>query len=130
MTSHFNQHQDHQPAVTIKLPGPTADPLVLTKAAKQLLPSILVGVKYARAGIVVMDLQPLAMQETFEPFISPHEAKNIGALVQQIRSAHGVKAVGLGRAGMKQGPSWEMRREMMSPRYTTHWKELLTVKAA
>ena len=58
MTSHFNQHQDHQPAVTIKLPGPTADPLVLTKAAKQLLPSILVGVKYARAGIVVMDLQP------------------------------------------------------------------------
>ena len=130
MTSHFNQHQDHQPAVTIKLPGPTADPLVLTKAAKQLLPSILVGVKYARAGIVVMDLQPLAMQETFEPFISPHEAKNIGSLVQQIRSAHGVKAVGLGRAGMKQGPSWEMRREMMSPRYTTHWKELLTVKAA
>ena len=64
MTSYYNQHQDHQPAITVKLPGPTADPVVLTRAAKQLLPQILVGVKYARAGVVLMDLQPLAMQET------------------------------------------------------------------
>lgn len=75
MTSYFNQNQDHQPAITVKLPGPSADPVVLTKAAKQLLPQILVGVKYARAGVVVMDLQPVAMQETFDPFISAHEAK-------------------------------------------------------
>lgn len=130
MTSYYNQHQDHQPAITVKLPGPTADPVVLTRAAKQLLPQILVGVKYARAGVVVMDLQPLAMQETFDPFVSAHEAKQIGPLIQQIRSEHGVKSIGLGRAGLQQGPAWEIRREMMSPRYTTHWRELLTVKAA
>ncbi|WP_159613921.1 Y-family DNA polymerase [Glutamicibacter sp. JC586] len=130
MTSYYNQHQDHQPAITVKLPGPTADPVVLTRAAKQLLPQILVGVKYARAGVVVMDLQPWAMQETFDPFISAHEAKQIGPLIQQIRSEHGVKSIGLGAAGLQQGPAWEMRREMMSPRYTTHWRELLTVKAA
>ncbi|MFK0085451.1 Y-family DNA polymerase [Glutamicibacter sp. NPDC090743] len=130
MTSYYNQHQDHQPAITVKLPGPTADPLVLTRAAKQLLPQILVGVKYARAGVVVMDLQPWAMQETFDPFVSAHEAKQIGPLIQQIRSEHGVKSIGLGLAGLQQGPAWEMRREMMSPRYTTHWRELLTVKAA
>ncbi|MGP5258045.1 Y-family DNA polymerase, partial [Glutamicibacter ardleyensis] len=130
MTSYFNQHQDHQPAITVKLPGPTADPVVLTKAAKQLLPQILVGVKYARAGVVVMDLQPVAMQDTFVPFVSAHEAKQIGPLIQQIRSEHGVKAIGLGAAGLQQGPAWEMRREMISPRYTTHWKELMTVKAA
>lgn len=130
MTSYYNQHQDHQPAITVKLPGPTADPVVLTRAAKQLLPQILVGVKYARAGVVVMDLQPLAMQETFDPFVSAHEAKQIGPLIQQIRSEHGVKSIGLGRAGLQQGPAWEMRREMMSPRYTTHWHELMTVRAA
>ena len=60
----------------------------------------------------------------------PHEAKQIGPLIQQIRSEHGVKSIGLGRAGLQQGPAWEMRREMMSPRYTTHWRELLTVKVA
>lgn len=66
--------------MTIKLPGPTADPVVLTKAAKQLLPHILVGVKYTRAVVVLKDLPPMATQETFEPFVSPHEAKNIGRL--------------------------------------------------
>ncbi|MGP9784628.1 Y-family DNA polymerase [Glutamicibacter sp. AOP12-B1-11] len=130
MTSYYNQHQDHQPAITVKLPGPSADPVMLTKAAKQLLPQILVGVKYARAGVMVMDLQPVAMQETFDPFISAHETKQIGPLIAQIHSGHGVKAIGLGAAGLQQGPALEMRREMMSPRYTTHWKELLTVKAA
>lgn len=130
MTSYYNQHQDHQPTITVKLPGPSADPVVLTKAAKQLLPQILVGVKYARAGVAVMDLQPTAMQETFEPFVAAHEAKQIGPLIAQIRSEHGVKAIGLGAAGLAQGPAWQMRREMMSPRYTTHWKELLRVNAA
>ncbi|MHA6969368.1 Y-family DNA polymerase (plasmid) [Glutamicibacter bergerei] len=130
MTSYYNQHQDHQPTITVKLPGPSADPVVLTKAAKQLLPQILVGVKYARAGVVVMDLQPTAMQETFDPFVSAHEAKQIGPLIAQIRAECGVKSIGLGAAGLQRGPAWEMRREMMSPRYTTHWRELMTVKAA
>lgn len=74
--------------------------------------------------------KPLAVQETFDPFVSAHEAKQIGPLIQQIRSEHGVKSIGLGRGSLQQGPAWEMRREMMSPRYTTHWRELLTVKAA
>ncbi|WP_461634880.1 Y-family DNA polymerase [Glutamicibacter soli] len=130
MTSYYNQSQSHQPAVTIKLPGPTSDPVVLTRAAKALLPQILVGVRYARAGVVLTDLRPVAMQETFGPFISAHEQKQIGSLVEQIRREHGVKSIGLGLAGLQQGPAWEMKREMRSPRYTTHWTEMLTVKAA
>ncbi|MGO2485295.1 MAG: DUF4113 domain-containing protein [Glutamicibacter ardleyensis] len=51
-------------------------------------------------------------------------------MIAQIRSEHGVKSIGLGQTGLQQGPTWEMRREMMSPRYTTHWKELLNVKAS
>src|SRR5699024_4499092 len=35
MTSYFNEDQSHQPAVTVALPGHSADPVVLTKAAKQ-----------------------------------------------------------------------------------------------
>lgn len=129
MTSHFNQNQSHSPAVTVSLPGPTSDPLLLTRAAKQLLPQILDGVKYARAGVVVTDLRPVGAQQVFEPFINPHEAKDIGPLMQRIKQRHGAGAVGLGLAGMKQGPQWTMKREMMSPRYTTHWDELLTVHA-
>ncbi|MGL3808133.1 Y-family DNA polymerase [Paeniglutamicibacter sp. R2-26] len=130
MTSYYNTKDNHQPAVTVALPGPTADPLLLTRAAKELLPQIINGIKYARAGIVVTDLRPTGDQQTFEPFVNPHEAKEIGPLIQKIKQRHGVNAVGLGLAGMKAGPEWTMRRDMMSPRYTTHWDELLIVKAS
>lgn len=129
MTSYFNDQQSHQPAVTVSLPGYSADPVVLTKAAKNLLPKIRLGTRYARAGIVVTELRPVGSQQMFDQFISPHEAKGIGPLVEQIRSEHGTTAIGLGRAGFKQGPAWQMKRNMMSPRYTTHWDELLTVYA-
>lgn len=92
--------------------------MVLTKAAKALLPQILVGVRYARAGVVLTDLCPAAMQPEFEPFVSAHEQKQIGSLVEQIRREHGVKSIGLGLAGLQEGPAWEMKREMRSPRYT------------
>lgn len=130
MTSYFNDQQSHQPAATVALPGYSADPVLLTKAAKALLPKIIDGVKYARAGIVVTDLRPAGVHEMFEEFVSPHEAKQIGPLIEHIRSEHGTTAIGLGRAGLREGPAWQMRRDMMSPRYTTHWDELLTVKAA
>lgn len=130
MTSHFNVNQSHSPSVTVALPGPTSDPLLLTRAAKELLPQILDGVKYARAGIVLTDLRPVGAQPTFDPFINQHEAKEIGPLIQRIKQRHGAGAVGLGLAGLKAGPQWEMKREMMSPRYTTHWDELLTVHAS
>jgi len=51
-------------------------------------------------------------------------------LLEQIKHEHGPTDIGLGRAGLREGPAWQMKRNMMSPRYTTHWDELLTVKAA
>lgn len=41
---------------------------------------VLVGAKNARV-VVVVDLQPKVVQKTFPLFVSPHEVKNIGALV-------------------------------------------------
>lgn len=66
----------------------------------------------------------------FEEFVTPYEAKHIGPLLEQIKHEHGSAAIGLGCAGLCEGPAWQMRRTMMSPRYTTDWDELLTVRAA
>ena len=41
----------------------------------------------------------------------------------------GTGSIGLGRAGMVEAPDWGMKREALSPRYTTEWDELLVVKA-
>lgn len=129
MTSYYNQGDNHSPSVTVSLPAATADPLLLTKASKGLLEKIRPGTRYARAGIVVTDLYRTGQQPTFDLFTSAHEDKRIGPLIQQIKTSLDKPAIGLGRAGFKTGPQWEMRREMMSPRYTTHWDELPLVKA-
>lgn len=129
MTSHFNAVQSHQPSATVALPSHSADPVVLTKAAKGLLAKITPGVRYAKAGITVTELRPVGAQPMLDAFVAPRETKNVGALLEQIRGEHGTTAIGLGRAGFREGPEWQMRREMMSRRYTTHWDELPTVYA-
>ncbi|MCH8560287.1 DUF4113 domain-containing protein [Nesterenkonia sp. DZ6] len=57
------------------------------------------------------------------------EDRGIGPLIESIRAKLDQPAIGLGAAGLKGGPAWEMRREMRSPRYTTHWDELPVVRA-
>ena len=129
MTSHFNTAQSHGPSITVPLPWPTADPVLLTKAAKHLLPLLHEGVRYARAGVIVTDLRASGAEPVLEAFTDRHEDRRIGPLIEQIRTTLHHPAIGLGRAGMKAGQQWEMRRDMMSPRYTTHWDELPVVRA-
>jgi hypothetical protein len=52
---------------------PTADPVLLTKAAHALLPRICEGIRYARAGIMVTDLRLTGNQATLALFENPHE---------------------------------------------------------
>jgi DNA polymerase V len=129
-TSHFNTHDTSYPSVCITLPMPTADPVILTKASHALLPLIHEGVKYVRAGIMVYDLRPSGNQKPLEIFENPHEERGIGTLLEEVSKRYGRGSIGLGHAGIKGGPDWTMKRDMLSPRYTTHWDELPLVKAA
>ena len=47
-----------------------------------------------------------------------------------IRLWAATEAEALGHGGIRGGPDWTMKRDMLSPRYTTHWNELPLVKAA
>jgi DNA polymerase V len=51
-------------------------------------------------------------------------------LLEQVSKRYGRGSIGLGHAGIKGGPDWSMKRDMLSPRYTTNWDELPLVKAA
>jgi DNA polymerase V len=65
-----------------------------------------------------------------EGFKNPLEERGIGALLEEVGRRYGRESIGLGRAGIRGGPDWSMKRDMLSPRYTTHWDELPVVKAA
>lgn len=129
-TSHFHRTASSFPSVTVRLPAPTADPVVLTRAAVGALEGHLEeGVPYARAGVMLTDLSPAGFQPQLDVFVSVHERRNIGALLGEVTEKYGAGSIGLGRAGMCSPADWTMSRQYSSPRYTTEWDELAIVKA-
>lgn len=117
------------PSVLARLPTPTADPVQLTRAAHALLSLIDDGVPYARAGIVLTDLRPAGVHRPLEMFQHAHEEAGIAELIDQVQRRTGKTLLGLGYAGIRPGPSWQMKRELLTPRATTHWDELAVVRA-
>lgn len=129
-TSFYNAYDKSFPSVLVPLHAPTSDPVVLAKASQQLLPRLAEGVKYVRAGIMLTSLSPATGQEAFEPFRFAHEDQGISSLIEEVNRRHGRGLVGLGYGGLRPGPSWQMKRDFLSPRATTHWDELAVAKAS
>ncbi len=129
MTSHYDMTTRHTASLTVGLPLPTADPVVLVKAAKPMVRRMLPGVRYVRAGIMLTGLTPLREQPVLDSFVSAWEARDLSSALGRVHTRFGREALGLGAAGLKEGVAWQMKREMLSPRATTHWAELATVKA-
>ena len=127
-TSPFSAGQKSTPTVCVPLPAHTADPLELSRAADTLLPLIEEGVPYIRAGVIVTDLRPAGAQDMLLP-ADGHALKDTGPLLQDVGRRFGRSAIGLGHAGLKAGSDWTMKRDMLSPHYTTKWSELPVVKA-
>lgn len=117
------------PQVVARLPSPTADPVQLTKAAHALLPQLSDGVRYARAGIMLTDLRKADEHQPLELFRHAHEESHIAELMDRVQRKTGRDALGLGYAGIRPGPNWQMKRSMLTPRASTHWDELATVYA-
>ncbi|MGW9269065.1 DUF4113 domain-containing protein [Microbacterium sp. NPDC055599] len=69
------------------------------------------------------------MHTPLEPFRRTHEDAGIASLVDGIQKKAGKDAPGLGHGGVRPGPSWQMKRGMLTPRATTHWDELARVRA-
>lgn len=78
---------------------------------------------------MLTDLLPAGVHLALEPFRQPHEDAGIAALVDGIQKKNGRDALGLGYGGFRPGPSWQMKRGMLTPRATTHWDELRVVRA-
>ena len=114
-------------AATVPLPYPTADTRDLVAAAQAGLRSIFThGPAYAKAGVILMDFVGTGQHtdDMFAPAPRPNSDR-LMAVIDGINSRQGRGAVRLARAVPERG--WAMRREHMSPRFTTSWRELLVV---
>ncbi|MCS7727571.1 Y-family DNA polymerase [Pseudomonas aeruginosa] len=107
------------------LPHPTNDTMLMTQAANQALTRIFRnGYAYSKVGVLLTNLVQ-ADGYTPDMFAEPPR-RNVGKLMDTIdllnqRFGRGAVRVGTVWPG---GRAWEMRREMLSPAYTSSWREL------
>ncbi|EOB6051134.1 DUF4113 domain-containing protein [Salmonella enterica] len=81
------------------------------------------GHRYAKAGCMLNDFTPTGVSQLnlFDD-IQPRSNSN-----QLMKVLDGINHSGLGKvwlAGRGIAPEWQMRRELLSPAYTTRWAEL------
>lgn len=109
----------------------TKDLFVLEKVALELLKACFKAeVPYKRAGVILSDLVSTEAQ-TMDLFGLGQESVKTESLTEtlfSINTKHGKGALQLGRLNTKTNV-WGVRKDLVSPAYTTNWSELKTVLA-
>lgn len=131
---HDKQRSVYRNQQTIGLIYPSDNSSLLTKLVKRALKQIWVpGLRYQKAGVILSEIAAKgALQEDIfapNPTYSgnPKQAK-LMALMDQLNLTSGKNTLFLAAAGIPDKQGWHMKRDLMSPRYTTCWEELLTVR--
>lgn len=107
-----------------KLFLPTQDTRDIISAALKALDRIwLDGHRYAKAGVMLNDFTPSGVSQ-LNLFDEVQPRKHSDALMKVL---DGINHSGKGKvwfAGRGISPEWQMRREMLSPAYTTRWEDI------
>ena len=115
----------YQRGLSIPLPEATDDTLRLIRAAHWGLKRIYQpGFAYQKAGVALLDLSPQAQAQMHLFSTSPDRAA-LMRVMDQINTAYGRGALRSAAEGVRQ--SWRMKRDRMSPAYTTRWDQLPVV---
>ena len=106
---------------------PTADTRALMGSALRALKVMWrPGYRYAKAGIVLLDLYPAqALPNSMFPSRDPVRSAVLMRTMDALTERHGRGAIRI--ASTAPEGSWNMRRRRLSPRYTTAADEMLTV---
>lgn len=137
-TSPFRR-QDRQYANSVVVPllRPSADAAQLVQAALAGLTHIYrPGHRYAKAGVMLLDLTPSSHHQHELDWGDVAESPRDGSrdrLMQALdsvnaRYGHGTLALAATQAGSAHKP-WVMKQGRRTPRYTTHWGELALARS-
>ena len=109
---------------TEKLLTPTQDTRDVIAAAIRALERIwLDGYRYAKAGVMLNDFTASGVAQLL---LFDEQAPRPDS-TQLMKVLDGINQSGLGQvwfAGRGMTPEWQMKRDMLSPAYTTRWKDI------
>ena len=131
-TSPFREKDpQYSRSASIPLPSPTSDSAHITQTACAILKHIYrPGYKYAKAGVMLMDLQPATRQQLTLDLDAdmPENRIRLMQAMDQINRRYGRGSLVLGSAGgIGAKPVWGMKQERLSSGFTTDWRGLLSI---
>jgi DNA polymerase V len=135
---HTSEHDRDAPqrsvSTTVTLAEATSDTLVLVKAATSGARRIWRGGhRYSKAGLITVDLVPLADSQRALPGLDLGDREISASLMAALDACNkrfGRGTVVPGAAGFVPTRAWSTKLDMRSPRYTTRLDELPIVSAA
>lgn len=107
-------------------PTPTSDSRVIANAVNEVLTGLYrPGVRFYKAGVGALDLtsEQFRQDDLFTP--SP-DNKPLMQNIDKINKLFGKGTIRLGSE--QQNQKWSMKREFLSPRYTTRWRDIPIIK--
>jgi len=130
-TSRFRQdpREIYSAASSLRLPYPTSYTPALMTATQSLLRRVYKpGFSYHKAGIFLSDIvADTERQQSILAEIDDERRARVMRVVDQINRRHGSRT--MRPLSVRPEGAWEMRRDHLSPRYTTRLDEVLRVKA-
>ena len=133
-THPFKAHTPaYQNSLTLPMIYGSDSSILLAKLARRALKQIYrPGYRYHKAGVVLSEIRD---KTTFQPDLfapNPRYSGNakqdkLMALMDELNQTQGKQTVHLASAGMPEKRDWAMKRQRLSPRYTTRWDELMPV---
>jgi DNA polymerase V len=132
-TSPFRKDPQYSRSTTIPLRRPSADTVVIVNAALAGLRAIFQpGFNYAKAGIMLMELEPDSVQQ-IELNLEADDIKDRSRLMSAldgINDRYGRGTLLMASAGLAgDNRVWSMKQERRTPGYTTRWEDMPVVRA-
>jgi len=125
------QDPQYQRSATVKLDAATQDTRTIIRVALNGLKAIYKpGFAYQKCGVQLGAIRPAALPAQSDLFdvtagASPADSAVLMRTIDQINQRF-PKAVSIASSGFDK--SWKPKAEQLSPRYTTDWRELVTVR--
>lgn len=132
-TSPFRSDPQYSRSIVTPLRRPTADTASITQSALLGLSKIYrEGFNYAKAGVMLMDLQRegIVQQELDLEPDEPKDRSSLMSALDALNDRYGKGTVELASVGQQgRDRNWKMRQQRRTPRYTTHVEEMVVVRA-
>jgi DNA polymerase V len=127
----FDEEARYGNQAAIAFPEPSSYTPHLIHAAKQALKGIFVeGLAYKKVGVVLNGLMPshTYQRDLFTKERSILKEESLMKTLDRLNARLGYRAVKFAAEGVEVDPSWQMQRKFRSPRYTSSWQELLSIR--